>query len=121
MASKPYQPKAPAQSKGFNLDSLTSGVTDFLSQYSTVQIKNGSQAVLAVRGDSGNVATPLQTGAGGTLSIASTSKALSNEKAALAFQKSKGFWNNLPQGAKIVIIAGGALLLVGGGVFLYLK
>lgn len=125
MATKPYTPKPPRVSTGFNLDSITEGVAGLFNQFNTVQVKNGSQSVILQRADdSANSAQPplqLQTSAGGTLSFASQSKAVSDAKAALSLKKSKGFWANLPTGAKIGIVAGGALLLVGGGVFLYLK
>lgn len=63
MAAKRPHDTAPARSRGFNLDALGSDPASLFSQYSTVQVKNGSQSFLLSRaadaGTSGYLASIL--------------------------------------------------------------
>jgi len=131
MASKPHAPKTLEDkrsiSKGFDLAAITDPIANLFNQYSTVQVKNGAQAVLLQRadngGDSGAPApvVGLTQAQGGTLSISSTGKAIGDATKATKLKQAQGLWAQIPKGAKIGIIAGGAGLLIVGGVYLYLR
>lgn len=128
MASKPHAPKTLEDkrtiSKGFDLGAITDPIANLFNSYSTVQVKSGAQQVLLQRADpnDGSAGAPsLSQAQGGTLSISSTAKAANDATRAVALKKSQGVWGGLPTGAKIGIVAGGAALLIVGGVYLYLR
>lgn len=120
--ARPHEPKPPKRSAGFNLDSITAPVTDFLSGYSTVQVKNGNQSILAVRADPNSVSAsgaaggdviPTQINANGVVSLQGTARQNTTAVQAANLKKKLATFTG---GQKLALFGGGAVLLLVGGV-----